>query len=303
MVAFADEYTRQYYEVVDSETTCALIKPDAYERMGDIIEIVQSSLQLRITRLRMFKLSKAQAVQFVSEHQADKDFDDLTDFMSSDAIVVMVLCGRDAVKVWRDAVGPLNSAQAKIEAPTSIRALYGTDAIRNAVHGSESTERAAWEMGFFFTALELVQSTTAILNNCSLCIIKPHVVHSAAGKIIAQILENGLEISAMELLDLSFPIVEEFMEAYRRVLPEFADICAQIASGQCLVMEIRQEGVVEKLRALVGPLDPELGKKIRPQSMRAKYGIDRVRNAVHCTDLVEDGQLECEYFFSLLKQR
>jgi len=60
---------------------------------------------------------------------------------------------------------------------------------------------------------------------------------------------------------------------------------------------------VKELRKLVGPHDPEIAKNLRPKSLRAKYGIDRIRNAVHCTDLDEDGVLECEYFFSLLQQR
>lgn len=46
-------------------------------------------------------------------------------------------------------------------------------------------------------------------------------------------------------------------------------------------------------------MDPEIAKSLRPNTLRARYGIDRIRNAVHCTDLAEDGTLECEYFFSI----
>ena len=49
-----------------------------------------------------------------------------------------------------------------------------------------------------------------------------------------------------------------------------------------------------------GPWDVEMAKELRPDSLRARFGEDRIRNAVHCTDLPEDAQLECEYCFQLL---
>jgi nucleoside-diphosphate kinase len=66
-------------------------------------------------------------------------------------------------------------------------------------------------------------------------------------------------------------------------------------------MEIRQENVVEAFRKLCGPHDPEIAKTLRPGTIRAKFGEDRVCNAIHCTDLPEDGVIECEYFFSILQ--
>ncbi len=49
-------------------------------------------------------------------------------------------------------------------------------------------------------------------------------------------------------------------------------------------------------RGLCGPYDPEIAKTIRPNTIRAKFGVDRVKNAVHCTDLPEDGALEVIFF-------
>ena len=45
-------------------------------------------------------------------------------------------------------------------------------------------------------------------------------------------------------------------------------------------------------RAVCGPHDPEIARNIRPGTLRAKLGLDRVKNGVHCTDLPEDGVLE-----------
>ena len=58
---------------------------------------------------------------------------------------------------------------------------------------------------------------------------------------------------------------------------------------------------VEPFRQLCGPADPEVARVLRPNSLRARYGIDKNRNAVHCTDLQEDGTLEVNYFFQILQ--
>ena len=67
-------------------------------------------------------------------------------------------------------------------------------------------------------------------------------------------------------------------------------------------MEIRQENAVKSFRELCGPVDPEIAKNLRPNTIRARFGTDRIRNAIHCTDLPEDGVLESEYFFSIQQQ-
>jgi len=151
---------------------------------------------------------------------------------------------------------------------------------------------------FFSTKI----STTAVLNNCSCLIIRPHCI-SFSGKIIDSLLEEGFEISAMEMFNIDKPTAEEFLEVYKQVLPEFIPMVEHMTTGPIIVLEVRQENVVKELRKLVGPHDPEIAKSIYPSSLRAKYGIDRVKSAIHCTDLEEDGILECEYFFSILQPK
>lgn len=73
--------------------------------------------------------------------------------------------------------------------------------------------------------------------------------------------------------------------------------------GPCIALEIRQEDAVNKFRELCGPHDPELAKTLRPKTIRAVFGQDRVKNAIHCTDLQEDGVLESEYFFNILQPK
>lgn len=66
----------------------------------------------------------------------------------------------------------------------------------------------------------------------------------------------------------------------------------QLFSGPCVAIEVRAEKAVSAFRELCGPSDPAVAKHIRPDTLRAKFGTDRLKNAVHCTDLAEDGTLE-----------
>jgi len=54
-------------------------------------------------------------------------------------------------------------------------------------------------------------------------------------------------------------------------------------------------------RELCGAHDPEIASHLHASSLRAQYGTSKVKNAVHCTDLPEDGQMEVDYFFSILQ--
>jgi nucleoside-diphosphate kinase len=75
----------------------------------------------------------------------------------------------------------------------------------------------------------------------------------------------------------------------------------QLTSGPLLALEVSGDSnIVSQFREFAGPSDPELGKQIRPQSLRARFGVDKVKNGVHVTDLPEDGALEVQYFFKIL---
>jgi len=148
------------------------------------------------------------------------------------------------------------------------------------------------------------KDTTAMYDNCSLCIIRPHAVREGqAGTIVSTLLGSGFEISAIMSYSLLKSQVENFYEVYKTVVPssQFSAMIGELASGVCIAMEVRgPEDVVGKLRELCGPYDVEIARHLRPGTLRAKLGRDNVHNAVHCTDLPEDGVLESQYFFSIL---
>ena len=111
--------------------------------------------------------------------------------------------------------------------------------------------------------------TTAVLNNCTLCLIKPHVLKEGiAGQVIDAILEAGFEISAMELFNLSQPVIEEFYEVYKGVLPEYLPLIEHMTSGPMIALEVRQNDAVRSFREFCGPHDPEIAKHLKQTSLR-----------------------------------
>jgi len=300
IVDFGDTFTKSQLETTRA-STFGMIKPDAYLNIGKIIDKVINDGIFTISKLKMSKMSIPDAQEFYQEHYGQSFYEGLINFMTSDMVVGMELVQKDAVKSWRGFIGPTNNQEAKQNAPYSIRALFGTDGRKNAVHGSDSTASALRELNFVFGPQTRLKPVP-YLNNCSCLVIKPHAIEYA-GKIIDIVLSEGFEISCMEMFYLDKTSAEEFFDVYKGVLPEYASIIEHVTTGPVIAMEIRQNNAVNALRSLVGPHDPEIARQLRPNTLRAMFGFDRVKNAVHCTDLVDDGVLEVQYFFELLQEK
>ncbi len=137
------------------ERTLSIIKPDcvAAKNAGKVIDLLEAN-GFSIIGMKKIKLTKEQAEGFYIVHKERPFYGSLTGFMSEGAVIVMVLEKENAINDYRELMGATNSKEAK---PGTIRALYGTDIERNAVHGSDSKESADYEIGYFFNALELLQ--------------------------------------------------------------------------------------------------------------------------------------------------
>jgi nucleoside-diphosphate kinase len=135
------------------ERTFAIIKPNAFadNNSGKIIDrILQEGF--RIIGLKKLFLSQAEAEGFYHVHRERPFFGELTEFMASGPCIVMVLEADHAIQKWRDLMGATNPAQA---APGTLRKEFGTSLGENATHGSDAPETAAFEIGYFFSGLEL----------------------------------------------------------------------------------------------------------------------------------------------------
>lgn len=135
------------------ERTLAIVKPDAVGRgfLGRIIARIEKE-GFHIVALRMVRLTAGEAAGFYAVHRAQPFFGSLTAFVSSGPAVVLVLERDDAVRHWRDVMGPTDPAKAPSH---TIRGEMGTNIERNAVHGSDAPQTAAAEVAFFFSGLDL----------------------------------------------------------------------------------------------------------------------------------------------------
>ena len=136
------------------ERTLTILKPDSVSagRAGAILAHLEKE-GFRFVALRRMRLSPEQAKAFYAVHRERPFYDALVRFMTEGPVVVAALERADAVAHLRRTMGATDSRKAE---PGSVRNLFGTDIERNAIHGSDSKENAAKEIGFFFSEAELV---------------------------------------------------------------------------------------------------------------------------------------------------
>ncbi len=138
------------------ERTLTIIKPDGVEKsvIGEIISRFEKS-ELRIAAMKMLHLSKEQAEGFYYVHREKPFFDSLVEFMTSGPCVVMVVEGENAISKVRELMGATDPSKA---APGTIRRDFATDIEKNTIHGSDSPESASFEIPYFFSTIEIVNS-------------------------------------------------------------------------------------------------------------------------------------------------
>ncbi|XP_060621346.2 nucleoside diphosphate kinase homolog 5 [Anolis sagrei] len=131
------------------ERTLAIIKPDIISKEVEIEDIILRS-GFTITQKRKLQLSPEQCSNFYVEQYGKMFFPNLTSYMSSGPLIAMVLARHQAISYWKDLLGPSSSLVARERYPDSLRAIYGTDDLRNGLHGSANFAAAEREIRFMF---------------------------------------------------------------------------------------------------------------------------------------------------------
>jgi nucleoside-diphosphate kinase len=133
------------------ERTLILVKPDAFARglTGEIIARFERK-GLRLLALRLMQMDTGLAERHYAEHEGKPFYGELVEFITSGPLVAMVLEGQRAVEAARQVIGATDPVQA---APGSIRGDFAVEVGQNMVHGSDSVESAAREVGLFFPEL------------------------------------------------------------------------------------------------------------------------------------------------------
>jgi len=277
IVDYADKFTKQKLQH-QCQRSLIFFTPDAYHNWGKMLDLV--NIRLSLVKVRIINFS---------EHQAENVCRILSlnnkraQALSRGLCLVAYVQGEDGIEILCEVAESLRD---------SFSAGESSPAVVCPQNGTEINE---------ITELIATSPPTVTLNSCTCCLIKPHAVkEKSVGNILDLIISQGYEISAMETLFFDKTQAEEFLEVYKGVIPEFKEQVDHMTTGISIALEVRAEDAVTVFRQTAGPWDVSVAKELRPGTIRALYGTDKVRSAVHCTDLPTDGVSECEYLFSVM---
>jgi nucleoside-diphosphate kinase len=136
-----------------TQRTLAIIKPDAVARgaAGAILSRIEQA-GFKVLAVKLVHMSSDDAAGFYAVHRQHPFFQSLCSFMTQGPCLPMVLEADNAIQKWRDLMGATDPAKA---AAGTIRKEFATSIEANAVHGSDAPETAAFEISYFFSALEI----------------------------------------------------------------------------------------------------------------------------------------------------
>ena len=133
--------------------TFTIIKPNAvgHQQSGEILAMIEQA-GFRVIAMKMLRISASEAEKFYHVHKDRPFFRNLSLFMTSGPVIVIVLEKENAVADFRKLIGSTNPIDA---AEGTIRKRFAESKTRNAIHASDSDENAAWEISFFFSDREI----------------------------------------------------------------------------------------------------------------------------------------------------
>ncbi|KAG5458702.1 MAG: nucleoside diphosphate kinase [Olpidium bornovanus] len=224
--------------------------------------------------------------------------------------IALHLHKENAVLDWRTMIGPTNSDIARDTAPNSIRAFAGTDGTRNAVHGSDSIAASDRELELIFGAGPELRDLPNVpypvrrrpdvppsASEVTLVLVKPDAVAAGKdGEILDVVRARGYDVLQQEKVEISADRARELYREHAQK-PFFADLIAHLTSGPVIVAAVKGDDCVHGWREMIGPTDPAEAKIHRPMSIRARYGTDTMRNAVHGSDSPDSAYRELDLIF------
>jgi nucleoside-diphosphate kinase len=142
------------------ERTLIIFKPDAVQRglCGQILTRFENK-GLQIAGLKFMKIARETAETHYAPHKGKGFYEGLVKFMTSSPVLVVALQGKNAIAIARKMMGATFGSNAE---PGTIRGDFGVSNSFNLIHGSDSPEAAAKELGLFFKPEELLEWTPAI---------------------------------------------------------------------------------------------------------------------------------------------
>ncbi|EDW66912.1 nucleoside diphosphate kinase homolog 7 [Drosophila virilis] len=306
IVDYADEITRNTLAKYRKRGFVLLKSSMWPKNLGEFLTTLIEN-KININNALMVQFSPKTVTQFLASKQDDDVHTSvLMNELLTGPAISLELIGDNVAEIM-SACSKYNTENASttIVLSPSMQQLFEREEVRYGFYCPEREENVAKDLKFFFEERHSIIKECRFKNS-TLAIIKPHIIKDGyLGQILNEILTSGFKITAMRMLLMARVNCEEFYEVYRGVLPEFIPMVAQLASGVCMCLEITSEDPEknshQEFRSFCGPMDPEIAKLLRPHTLRSKYGISKVLNGVHCTDLADDTNLELQYMFKILE--
>jgi len=261
ITAFADEGTANFFEE-NSTRRALLVCPGSIARSGSILRDLRALEQASFSLARSVRVDGACAAAL----GVDKGH----------GVLVEVVCSSQAAKNF-DALCDRHADH--------VRVCRDRDAISQ------------------LKALPRPSPSHSLVNR-SACIIKPHAVTDGSfADVLDAIFGAGFHVDLLELVHLDKECSANFFDVYKGVLPQYSAMVSHMSEAPVMFLEVSgaSDGIIEEFREFCGPADVEVARVLRPESLRARFGQDLVKNAVHCTDLPTDGSLECQYLRHVLQ--
>jgi nucleoside diphosphate kinase/adenylate kinase family enzyme len=290
------EYFFPHLDSLPTERTLALIKPDgiragaiANQTLEQMVEAKVADAGLLIVGKGKLMLQVDQAQALCADYKGTPDFDGAMGVLKGEpGCIAMCLEGPGAVGKWNNLCGPRNSEIARRRAPTTLRAMWGTDGTSNALHASANMEAADKELSMFFP-----EGTLSIQR--TLCIVKPDAM-SCLLQIRQAIETKGFTVLAEKQTVMAEDRAREF---YRDLAdqPFFDALVNHACSGPCCILVLCRLEAVSVWQQMMGPEVVSDAQQTRPTSLRALYGSDGQRNALHGSDSTKSAAREVRFFF------
>ncbi|KAM6156440.1 thioredoxin domain-containing protein 3 [Erethizon dorsatum] len=250
------------------QKTMALLRPDLLEKRDDVLNIIKTE-GFKILMERQIVLSEEEAKMLCEEYEKENYFEKLIENMMRSPSLALVLVRENCVEHWKELLGPRTVEEINQYYAESLCAQFAMGSLPiNQLYGSDSTKVAERDIQYFFPP----ENTFAM--------IKPHVTQGQRGEILKLIKEAGFELTQAKDMFLTPEHVEKI---YFQIIKKdfYKDILRLLSEGPSLVMVLTRWNAVADWRRLMGPVDPEEAQLLSPNSIRARFGINILENAVH----------------------
>ena len=256
---------------IRKEFTICIIKPDlvAAGKVEEILSLLRSKF-IEVLARKEDTLSEEVTRELYSHLQEESYFPELLTFMTSGPSVILLLSkmgltGEGVIQEFRDIIGPFDMETAKEESPQSIRALYSSSNIQNAIHSSSSIEQAARELAFFFPESSVPYVRNTVPEERTLALIRPDALAGHREELLQRIREAGFEISFAREVQLTRDQVEDFYISQREE-EGYEKLLEDMSSGPVLALCLAGRNVVQGWIDLIQPLlpDREQGEEEEP---------------------------------------